>query len=322
MADDYITDPEVLARLNRNPAEQAQYITDKDLLERLNRGGTTASEPPAAAPVGLESFETDPAAIAAKGGTSAAITAYGYQPGKRVVTPGMAYESVGRPVMEATTNVFNRYITDPLKSVVKPSGPSVPMPTADIARQAIPEIRKEISGIASQSDLIKSPVSGRYYPESVPDYRQIQKAAGGDIAEKMSQAWEGKLFPDATKNDAVMRLLETDPTVRAKMADPNFARLVENFTGKVPSGMERLGRGLGMLGRTAARVAGPVGLASTAYDIYQAAPYAARMLQTGVAGRQGQLGQTADEMPMVTGPVEPNYIDEIKRRAAEKALGR
>lgn len=242
--------------------------------------------------------------IAGKGAISAATTAYGMS--GPAITPKQAYDVFGRPVVEAAGKTYEKYVKGGLFKGGRP-----PLPTLDIAKEAAP-------GIVSAAQKITSVGPGvgtayEYYP--IRDYmRQIDP-----------DLYNNKLKPafDRAGAQGVKDLLESDDkTIRRLMRDPKFAELAGAFTGKVPSGMSQLGRGLGALGRTAARVAGPVGLVSTAYDIYQAAPYAARMLQTGVAGRQGQLGQTADEMPMVTGPVEPNYIDEIKRRAAEKALGR
>lgn len=298
---EFLREPGSAAAPDKQPEKSAGFDIDQFL--------ATTPDVPIPETTGPNMIET-----AVKGAAGTALTAYGY--GGDYLGPRDVYRTVGQPLLEAAGSTFEKYINQPFQTGRGSRGP-IGLPTVDIAREAAPAINQQVGKVVSTSPLTTSPVTGASYPASVPDYRAVQKMAGPEIGEKMSAAYA------RGGNTAVLEMLDKDAAARQLMNNPDFAKAVQAYREAVPTtGMQKLGRGLGLLGRTAARVAGPVGLGMTAYDIYTAAPYAARMLQTGVAGRQGQLGQTADEMPMVTGPVEPNYIDEIKRRAAEKALGR
>lgn len=255
--------------------------------------GTASMEPPSLA------------GTLAQGAGSVAATAYGLS--GDVITPKMAYDTLGRPVVQAVGETFQKYVADPFKG-----GRGVPMPAVDVMRQAAPGVAEQVGKVSSTAPLTTSAVTGAQYPASVPDYRAVQKMAGPEIGQKMTEAYA------RGGNSAVLEMLDTDRDAKQLMKDPKFAQAVNAYRGQVPTGMSQLGRMAGLAGRTLGRVAGPVGLGLTAYDLYNLAPKMAEMYRTGVQGRGGQLGQTGDEF--MSGPAEPGYIDQIRRKAAEKVL--
>ena len=258
--------------------------------------------------IGLASQEpTSPVETAAKGAASAAATAYGMS--GDVITPRMAYDTLGRPVVQAAGETFQKYVADPFKG-----GRGLPMPAVDVMRQAAPGVAEQVGKVSTTAPLTTSAVTGAQYPASVPDYRAVQKIAGPEIGQKMTEAYA------RGGNSAVLEMLDTDRDAKQLMKDPKFAEAVKAYRGQVPSGMGQFGRMAGLAGRTLGRVAGPVGLGLTAYDLYNMAPKMAEMYRTGVQGSGGQLGQTGDEFGFSSGPVDPGYIDDIRRRAAERAL--
>lgn len=249
----------------------------------------------------------DVPAAAALGLGSAAAMAYGRS--GDVITPRMAYDVMGRPVVQAVSETAEKYLRNPLRG-----GRPIPMPTVDVLRQAAPGMAEQVSKIASSSELVRSPITGRPYPASVPDYRQVQRLVGPEVGQRMTQ------MSAQGGNAAVLDMLQKDRAAQQALQDPRAAQALEDYRSRVPSGMGKLGRLGGLAARTAARVAGPVGLGVSAYDLYQAAPTLRRLYETGVAGRGGPLGQTADELPQVQAPMPPDYINDIRRRAAERAL--
>lgn len=277
--------------------------------------GTAAlAEPYAERPVTGQ----DVAQTAGQGVASAAATAYGLS--GDVITPRMAYDAVGRPVMEATGSMFQRYVADPFRAGrdIAASKIAPGIIPGQVLREAAPGIAEQTGKIVSTSPLTTSPTTGSRYPASVPDYRAVQKMAGPEIGQKMSEAYA------RGGNTAVLDMLDRDPAAKRLLANPEFAQAVQTYRQAVPTtGLQKLGRGLGLVGRTAGRLAGPIGLGMTAYDIYQMAPKMAEMYRTGVSGRQGQLGQTADEFG---GAVpQQGYVDidrQIREEAARKALQR
>ena len=265
--------------------------------------------------IGLASQEpTSPVETAAKGVASAAATAYGLS--GDVMTPRMAYDTLGRPVVQAAGETFQKYVADPFRAGrdIAATKAGSPLPAVNILREAAPGIAEQVGKVSSTAPLTTSAVTGAQYPASVPDYRAVQKMAGPEIGQKMTEAYA------RGGNSAVLEMLDTDKAAQQMMRDPRFAEAVGAYRGQVPSGMGQFGRMAGLAGRTLGRVAGPVGLGLTAYDLYNLAPKMAEMYRTGVQGRGGQLGQTGDEFAFSSGPVEPGYIDDIRRKAAEKVL--
>jgi hypothetical protein len=264
--------------------------------------GTASMEPPSLA------------GTLAQGAGSAAATAYGLS--GDVVTPKMAYDTLGRPVVQAVGETFQKYVADPFRAGrdIAATKAGSPLPAVNILREAAPGIAEQVGKVSSTAPLTTSPISGAQYPASVPDYRAVQKMAGAEIGQKMTEAYA------RGGNSAVLEMLDTDKAAQKMMKDPKFAEAVKAYRGQVPSGMGQFGRMAGLAGRTLGRVAGPVGLGLTAYDLYNMAPKMAEMYRTGVQGRGGQLGQTGDEFAFSSGPVEPGYIDDIRRKAAEKVL--
>jgi hypothetical protein len=141
-----------------------------------------------------------------------------------------------------------------------------------------------VGKVLSQSSLIESPVTGMPYPESVPAFREMQKAAP-EFAQRLSDAYQ-----KGGGNNAVKALLQSEEAAQF-MKDPRFAQAAEQYVGKVPGYGAQAMRVAGPLLRGAARVAGPAGLAMNAYD---AAQYAQEsQLGTRLAQGQGGTAQQA-----------------------------
>ena len=267
------------------------------------------------AAVGIASMEPPSlAGTLAQGAGSAAATAYGLS--GDVITPKMAYDTLGRPVVQAVGETFQKYVADPFRAGrdIAATKAGSPLPAVNILREAAPGIAEQVGKVLSTAPLTTSAISGAQYPASVPDYRTVQKMAGAEIGQKMTEAYA------RGGNSAVLEMLDTDKAAQRMMKDPKFAEAVKAYRGQVPSGMGQFGRMAGLAGRTLGRLAGPVGLGLTAYDLYNLAPKMAEMYRTGVQGRGGQLGQTSDELGFMSGPIQPDYIDDIRRKAAEKVL--
>jgi hypothetical protein len=142
---------------------------------------------------------------------------------------------------------------------------------------------QEGSKILSASGLIESPITGQMYPESVPAFRQMQKAAP-EIADKLS-----KIYQSGGGNNAVRAWLASEEAAQY-MNNPAFKQAAESYVGKVPSAMQQVGKVVGPLARGAGRVLGPVGMAMNINDAQQFA-------------EQSQLGE---RLAQGQGAVAPN----------------
>jgi hypothetical protein len=191
---------------------------------------------------------------------------------------------------------------------------------------AAKQTASNVSKGVSQSNLIVSPVTGKPYPESVPDFRSMQKAAP-DLAPKLSELYK------TGGNNGVNAWLASEEGRAALKANPGLAAAAEQYAGKVPGRFAQIGKVMGPVARAVGKVAGPAGLALNAYD---AAQYAQdSQLGQRLAEGQGQNAQKAfrNMTPTYGAPVTPDQeaavlqngsqrdIDAlIKRKAAQKAL--
>ena len=157
--------------------------------------------------------------------------------------------------------------------------------------RAAVEAGKEVGKFTSQSALTPSPVTGNLYPESVPDFRAMQKANPA-IAQKLSEVYQ-----TGGGNNAVKAFL-SGPEGQAAMRDPRFAAAAESYMGKVPGVMGQVGRVAGPIARGALKALGPVGMGMNLYDAGQMA----RETELGSRLQQGQ-GQQA-EQAFRAGPVQ------------------
>jgi hypothetical protein len=183
---------------------------------------------------------------------------------------------------------------------------------------------QDVGKVLSQSSLIQSPVTGMPYPESVPAFREMQRAAP-EFAQRLSEAYQR-----GGGNNAVKALLAT-PEAAQYMRNPAFAAAAEQYMGKVPGAGAQAMKIVNPLLRGAAKALGPVGLGMNAYDASQFAQEAelGNRLASG-QGRNAQRafrniaqnmqygGLTAEEQAIL----EQDRIDQaIRRKAAERVLG-
>lgn len=266
---------------------------------------SAAAQPPTYEPTAAGVAET-----AALGVGGAAATAYGMS--GDVITPRMAYDAMGRPLLQGAGEKFRQYVANPL-TAGRDIAASKVMPgtiPAQVAKEAAPEIRQQVGKIATTSPLTTSPVTGSRYPESVPDYRDLQRMAGPELGQKMTDAYA------RGGNRAVIEMMDTDPAARKLMQQPGFAQAMADYKGKVPqSGMQQLGRLAGLAGRTAARFAGPVGVGMAAYDLYQLGQYGYDQYQ-----RSQQAQPPAAPVAPATGAVDFEIDRKIREEAARRAL--
>lgn len=209
------------------------------------------------------------AGTAALGAGSAAATAYGFS--GDAISPRMVADTTVRPLISGAGRMFQQYAADPFKAGrdIAASKVMPGMIPGQVAREAAPEMRQQMGKVLSSSPLTTSATTGSRYPGSVPDYRAIQRQVGPELGEAMTAAYQ------RGGNQDVLRLMESDARFqRMAQQQPGIAQAMESYRGQVPrTGMQQLGRAAGLVGRTAARFAGPVGLAMTAYDVYQLGDY-------------------------------------------------
>jgi hypothetical protein len=142
---------------------------------------------------------------------------------------------------------------------------------------------KEVSKFTSQGAPTTGP-TGSVYPETVPGFREMQKANPA-VAQKLSEVYQ-----TGGGNNAVKAWL-SGPEGQAAMRDPRFAAAAESYMGKVPGVMGQVGRVVGPVARGAAKALGPVGMGMNLYDAGQMA----RETQLGerLAQGQGRMAENA-----------------------------
>jgi len=275
MADQYVTDPELLKQLNSG----GDYVTDPELLKQLGspavvtEPGTLPIESPEPnGPVAPMGIVTGPAGynvpaikqtlspIVEHGGTL--LKGYGAQPAKAIVDIGAAH--LGLPPPYATVETYKA-----LKDTIG----------------AVGKAASEGSKIASQGELFTSPVTGSTYPETVPLYRDVQKVAGKDVAAKMSEAYS------KGGGNAVLKYLNSAEIQAAAKADPALAEAIAAYSEAVPSKLAQAGKIAAPVLRTVGKVLGPAGMALNAYEAQQYAKES--QLGQRLAQGQGQAAQQA-----------------------------
>jgi hypothetical protein len=284
MSKGYITDPELLEKLNGSAkSASSDYVSDPALLEQLNSGATTPA-------TNLGTDKTIGATAMTAGAIAPTVTGIGFD--QPVGFNAQAVKQGLSPMIEAVPKTLGIYSSKPVAGIADVAAIAMGLPPPVAAFQggkgimalpgAIGATTSEIGKITSQSPMMTSPVSGNQYPSSVPAYREIQRAVGPEAAQRMSEAYA------KGGNNAVLKYLDSAPEVRAMMSSDDFARLYDSYRGAVPSKMAQVGKVVGPVVRGAARVLGPVGMAA---DVYQAQQFAEES-QLGPRLAQGQ-GQTA-----------------------------
>lgn len=171
---------------------------------------------------------------------------------------------------------------------------------------------KGVSKVVSTSPLIESPITGRPYPESVPDFRAMQRAAP-EISAKLSE-----IYQKGGGNNAVKAWLSS-PEAAPYLKDPRFAAAAESYIGKVPGLGAQAMRVAGPIASGLARVAGPVGLGMNIYDASQAA----RETELGprLAQGQGRQAQQAFRTRNQTyGPIAPDQAQAVLQSGSERDI--
>jgi hypothetical protein len=261
----------------------------------------------AAAPQPPVRGEPTPEKIAQTGlmGTgSAALTAYGMS--GPAITGRMAYDTLGRPILESSGRVFQDYVANPFRAGrdIAASKVAPGIIPAQVARGALPEIGQQLAGLVGQlpkgTDINASSFLNGLQPQ---DQARFVK----EVNEKgLEQAFKSFSPPSYL-----------DETGRA-----GLAAVQQSF----PSGMTKLARGAGLLGRTAARFAGPAGLAMTAYDLYEMGKYAYDKYQ-----QNKQMAPNQDPAVAMTFPeaqAAASYVDvkqslrdeDLRQEAARRAM--
>lgn len=168
------------------------------------------------------------------------------------------------------------------------------------------EAGKEVSKFTSQGAVTTAP-TGSAYPETVPGFREMQKANPA-VAQKLSEVYQ-----TGGGNNAVKAWL-SGPEGQAAMKDPRFAAAAESYMGKVPGVMGQVGRVVGPVLKGVAKAAGPVGMGMNLYDAGQVA----RETQLGerLAQGQGKLAQQAFR----NGPVQSYQGPQLSPQEAQNML--
>jgi hypothetical protein len=307
--------------------------------------GVSAS--PSAAESGIERTVsgTDIAAgVAAPAVTGAAFAQpTGINP--QAVRQGLA------PMIEAVPKTIGLYANKPVAGIADVAAVAMGLPPPVASFQggkgimalpsAISATASEVGKITSQSPMMTSPVSGGQYPSSVPAYREIQRVAGPEVAQRMSDAYA------KGGNNAVLKYLDSAPEVRAMMSGDDFARLYNSYRGAVPTPMQQVGKVVGPAVRGLARVAGPAGLAYDAYQAQQFAeesqlgprlatgegavapqafrnmnvPYGSDFINSMTADQAQAVLDSGSERDIVAFGGRDRISELIRRKAAERVLG-
>ena len=256
----------------------------------------------------------DVAQTAATAATGSGLTAYGYR-GPTGYNPQAVSQAL-QPLREIIPNTVAQYTRGGVPGVMKAAADVAGLTTVGVPPFASLETAKRVTQVPG------AVVETMGNIDRMLASNQLDRATW----QKVTDAMNPREF------EAFKKSLEVKPGVMSAegirkfqlperlAANPEVAAAFKNLQSQVPGGMSKLGMIMKPAAKIGARVAGPVGLAMTAYDIYNLAPTLAKMYSTGVQGPEGQLGMTSDEMGMMSMPQETDYIDEIRRRAAERAL--
>lgn len=303
---EYITDPEILKKLqgSSEPAE-SEYVSDPAVLAQLNG---VAAEETATGP------ELDLGRTAAQ---TAAATGMGLGPTgmKELSQAGM---QAAKPfVQSAVGPTAAIYRANPILAPIIDAAGIATMGVPPIAasqsamgvydkyKGAI-EAGKEGSKFVSQGAITTAP-TGSAYPETVPGFREMQRANPA-LSAKLSE-----IYSTGGGNNAVKAWL-TGPEGQVAMKDPRFAAAAESYLGKVPGALAQAGRVAAPVLKGLAKVAGPAGMAMNLYDASQMAEQT--QLGSRLAAGQGQ----AAEQAFRSGPVQSYQGPQIPAAQAQNVL--
>lgn len=285
---DYVTDPDLLAKLNAGgnatSTETNEYVTDPDLLEKLNKGYET--DPAILAKLNTETRGPVSPGQVVLGAVAPTVTGAAYGVGTGA---GPAGRIVGGAVMPFAKEVLGSYVSKPLTAVAD----------AVLASTGIPPLVGPASGLADRAAAVRqgmveaskqasmgaptlSPVKGVPTTTTVGPYFEMLKSVPRDVADKISNIWNTQ-----GGNNAVRAWLNSAEGQALQRVNPEFAAKAANFTQAAPGMLTQAGRVLRPLAVGAARIAGPAGMA---YNIYEAAPYL-EQANIGQRTQSGEVGQ-------------------------------
>jgi hypothetical protein len=293
-------DPNAFTEDMRRRREQQATIAPVDQTQGFAPGqysGDTSGQPQR--PVATAG---DLATSAGMFGGSAAATAYGF--GGPAITPGMAYDAVGRPMIQSGGRLLEKYNLNPIKAVadVVASKIAPGVIPAQVVKGAAPEIAERINNIIGQ------------LPKGTDvNADQFLRGLTNEDKLKFVQQVEKDGLEKAFKNFQAPKYLDEAGETALKGVQKAF-----------PSGMSKLKTAAGLVGRTAARFAGPVGMAVTAYDLYDlGSEMYDRYKQSQPAAPVAPGTAAAPPMPAST-PVAPTggQAFDMDRRIREEAYRR
>jgi hypothetical protein len=244
---------------------------------------STAAQPKPYEPTAEGLAET-----AAMGVGGAAATAYGF--GGRALTPRMTYDALGRPILESAGRTFEQYVSEPFRAGRLVPG-AIP---AQVMKGAAPDIKSNLNTIIGQ------------LPKGTDiNADQFLRGLGPDDQARLLREVKEKGLETAFKTFQAPSYLDESGRAALKSVQESF-----------PSGMTKLGRAAGLVGRTAARVAGPVGIGMTAYDLYELGKYGYDQYQRS----QQPQPAAAPVAPAQTGAIDFDTDRRIRDEAARRAL--
>lgn len=176
-----------------------------------------------------------------------------------LATTGVPFATAGRGLLSGAEGLYNKY-------------------------QGVQEGLNSAQKFLSKGELVTNPATGTVSPATVPEFQNMKKLAP-EMANQLSNIWHNQ-----GGNAGVKAFLQSAEGQAALAANPELAKMAEQYMGKVPGLATQAMRVAGPVLRGAARVAGPVGLGINMYDAAQMAQ------ETGLGQRlaQGQ-GQQAEQ---------------------------
>jgi hypothetical protein len=234
------------------------------------------------------------AETAALGAGGAAATAYGFS--GRAISPGMAYDAMGRPILQSAGQKFQQYVANPLTAGrdIAASKVAPGMVPAQVVRGALPEMAQQIDNILGQLPKGTDVNADQFLRGLSPqDQQRFVQQVETDGLERAFKNFKAPAYMDEAGQTALRGVQQA-----------------------FPSGMSKLGTAAGLLGRTAARFAGPVGIGMAAYDLYELGQYGYDQYQRS---KQAAPPPTAPVAP-ATGAVDFETDRRIREEAARRAL--
>jgi hypothetical protein len=177
-----------------------------------------------------------------------------------LATTGIPFASSGRGLIAGAEGLYNKY-------------------------QAAKEGLNAGQKFLSQGDLVPGKTPGTVYPETVPEFRSMQKTSP-DLARQLKT-----IYDTQGGNTGVKAFLQSAEGQAAMAANPGMAATAEQYMGKIPSVGAQAMKIAGPILKGIGRVAGPAGLALNAYDASQYAQESG--LGQRLAEGQGQQAQQA-----------------------------